>query len=157
MEQVQHSRPFWHTCSSLGVVYVFLMSTNKEVCFAGLVAGAALSSFAAILQHQILFPNLMKAFTHGRYASLLMEQSGIPFASYAYHNILGGYLAFILPLAIYLTIYRKSISSGIASSLIITGGVLTSTRIGLAIVLLGLIANLVIFIYSRNRLGILKV
>ncbi len=142
---------------ALGVVYVFLMSTNKEVCFAGLVAGAALSSFAAILQHQILFPNLMKAFTHGRYASLLIEQSGIPFASYAYHNILGGYLAFILPLAIYLTIYRKSISSGIASSLIITGVVLTSTRIGLAIVILGLIANLVIFIYSRNRLGILKV
>jgi O-antigen ligase len=142
---------------ALGAVYVFLMSTKKEVCFAGLVAGAALSSFAAILQHQILFPNLMKAFTHGRYASLLMEQSGIPFASYAYHNILGGYLAFILPLAIYLTIYRKSISSGIASSLIITGVVLTSTRIGLAIVLLGLIANLIIFIYSRNRLGILKV
>ena len=142
---------------ALGVVYVFLMSTNKEVCFAGLVAGAALSSFAAILQQQILFPNLMKAFTHGRYASLLMEQSGIPFASYAYHNILGGYLAFILPLAIYLTIHRKSISSGIASSLIITGVVITSTRIGLAIVLLGLIANLVIFIYSRNRLGILKV
>jgi O-antigen ligase len=142
---------------ALGAVYVFLMSTKKEVCFAGLVAGAALISFAAILQHQILFPNLMKAFTHGKYASLLMEQSGIPFASYAYHNILGGYLAFILPLAIYLTIYRKSISSGFASSLIITGVVLTSTRIGLAIVLLGLIANLVIFIYSRNRLGILKI
>ena len=142
---------------SLGAVYVFLISPKKEVCFTGLVAGAALSSFAAILQHQILFPNLMKTFTHGRYASLLIEQSGIPFASYAYHNILGGYLAFVLPLAIYLTIYRKSFSSGIASSLIITGVVLTSTRIGLAIVLLGLIANLVLFFYSRNRLGIMKI
>lgn len=142
---------------ALGTVYVFLISPKKEICFVGLIAGAALSSVAAILQHQILFPNLMKVFTHGRYASLLMEQSGIPFASYAYHNILGGYLAFVLPLAIYFSVYKKSVLSIIASSIIIVGVVITSTRIGLGIAFLGLIAYLALFFYSRNRLGILKV
>lgn len=142
---------------ALGAVYVFLISPKKEVCFAGLVAGAALSSVAAILQHFILFPNLMKTFSQGMYASILREQAGIPFASYAYHNILGGYLAFILPLAIYFSVYRKSVLSLIASSIIISGVVLTSTRIGLGIVFLCLLASFILFLASKNKTGLLKI
>ena len=142
---------------ALGGVYLFLLSPKKEICFAGLVAGATMSSVSAILQHLVLFPNLMKTFAQGMYASLLREQAGIPFASYSYHNILGGYLAFVLPLAIYFSVYKKSILSTIASSIIIVGVVLTSTRIGLGIVFLCLLASFVLFFFSRNKAGLLKV
>ena len=142
---------------ALGGVYLFLLSPKKELCLAGLVAGATMSSVSAILQHLILFPNLMKTFAQGMYASLLREQAGIPFASYSYHNILGGYLAFVLPLAIYFSVYKKSILSTIASSIIIVGVVLTSTRIGLGIVFLCLLASFVLFFFSRNKAGLLKV
>jgi O-antigen ligase len=142
---------------AIGGVYLFLQSPKKEICLAGLVAGATMSSVSAILQHLILFPNLMKTFSQGMYASLLREQAGIPFASYSYHNILGGYLAFILPLAIYFSVYKKSIVSTIASSIIIVGVVLTSTRIGLGIVVLCLLASFVLFILSKNKGGFIKV
>ena len=142
---------------ALGGVYLFLLSPKKELCFAGLVAGATISSVGAIIQHLVLFPNLMKTFAQGMYASLLREQAGIPFASYSYHNILGGYLAFVLPLAIYFSVYKKSILSTIASSIIIVGVVLTSTRIGLGIVFLCLLASFVLFFFSRNKAGLLKV
>ena len=142
---------------AIGGVYLFLQSPKKEICLAGLVVGATMSSVSAIFQHLILFPNLMKTFSQGMYASLLREQAGIPFASYSYHNILGGYLAFILPLAIYFSVYKKSIVSTIASSIIIVGVVLTSTRIGLGIVILCLLASFVLFILSKNKIGLLKV
>ena len=142
---------------ALGGVYLFLLSPKKEICFAGLVAGATMSSVSAIIQHLVLFPNLMKTFAQGMYAILLREQAGIPFASYSYHNILGGYLAFVLPLAIYFSVYKKSILSTIASSIIIVGVVLTSTRIGLGIVFLSLFASFVLFFFSRNKAGLLKV
>jgi O-antigen ligase len=142
---------------AIGGVYLFLLSPKKEICLAGLVAGATMSSVSAILQHLILFPNLMKTFSQGMYASLLREQAGIPFASYSYHNILGGYLAFILPLGIYFSVYKKSILSTIASSIIIVGVVLTSTRIGLGIVVLCLLASFVLFVLSKNKVGFIKV
>ena len=141
---------------ALGGVYLFLLSPKKELCLAGLVAGATMSSVGAIFQHLILFPNLMKTFAQGMYASLLKEQAGIPFASYSYHNILGGYLAFVLPLAIYFSVYKKGILSTIASSVIIVGVVLTSTRIGLGIVFLCLLASFVLFFSTRNKHGLLK-
>jgi O-antigen ligase len=142
---------------SIGSVYLFLLSPKKEICLAGLVAGATMSSVSAILQHLILFPNLMKTFSQGMYASLLREQAGIPFASYSYHNILGGYLTFILPLAIYFSVYKKSVLSTIASSIIIVGVVLTSTRIGLGIVALCLLASFALFILVKHKVGSIKV
>lgn len=70
-------------------VYLYSLSQNKNICIIGLIAGASVSSICAILQHLILFPQLINTFQQGLNAQILMEQSGIPFSSYSYHNILG--------------------------------------------------------------------
>jgi O-antigen ligase len=143
-----------------GSVYLFFLCPRKEVCLAGLTAGATMCAVAAILQHEVLFPNLVTVFQQGLYAHILKEQSGIPFASYSYHNILGGYLAALFPIAIYFAVHKRAVSGlvGIAASaLIVTGVVLTSTRIGLGIVGLCLGATLGFLLASRNRSGFIKI
>ena len=53
-------------CSGLGMcLCLSVVTPNKEVCFAGLVAGAVFVSISAILQLKILFPNLMSTFQQG--------------------------------------------------------------------------------------------
>ena len=94
-----------------GAVSFASLCPNKHVCIIGFIAGAGASSICTIIQHLILFPHLTEAFQKGLYAQILREQQGIPFSSYSYHNILGGYLAFVFPLAfISADIYRKCIS-----------------------------------------------
>lgn len=141
---------------SFGAVYLYSLCSRKDVCLVGLVAGAALSAVAAMIQHKILFPSLVNAFTQGYYAHLLKEQSGVPFASYLYHNMLGGYLAFVFPLSLYYTAYKKSTVSLFASAVIVTGVVLTSTRIGLGIVLLTLFASTVMLLWERDKKGMIR-
>ncbi|OPX92511.1 MAG: O-Antigen ligase [Syntrophorhabdus sp. PtaB.Bin006] len=141
---------------SFGAVYLYSLCSKKDVCLAGLVAGAALSAVGAMIQHKILFPSLVNVFTQGYYAHLLKEQSGVPFASYLYHNMLGGYLAFVFPLSLYYTAYKKSTVSLFASAVIMTGVVLTSTRIGLGIVLLTLFASTVMLLLERDKKGMIR-
>jgi O-antigen ligase len=139
-----------------GCVYLYNISPDKDACFIGLIVGAVLISISAILQLKILFPNLLDTFQHGLNAQILREQSGIPFASYMYHNILGGYLASIFPLALYFGIYRKSIFSLVAAVIIAVGVVITSTRIGLGITLLMYLITATILIFERRKLDLLK-
>jgi len=140
-----------------GCVYLYSTCPDKDACHAGLIAGAAFASIAAILQLKILFPNLIATFQHGINAQILREQSGIPFASYMYHNILGGYLAFIFPLALYFGIYRESLVSLAAAIIIAVGVVITSTRIGLGITLLMYIITVAIIIFEGKKKDLLKV
>ena len=142
---------------SIGSVYLYSTCPDKNTCHAGLIAGAAFASIAAILQLKILFPNLIATFQHGLNAQILREQSGIPFASYMYHNILGGYLAFIFPLALYFGIYRKSLLSLTAAIIIAMGVVITSTRIGLGITLLMYFVTAVILTIEGRKKDLLKV
>lgn len=154
----------FNTCLSIGVlvwaagaVYLASLSPNKQFLIMGLVAGAGASSACAIIQHLFLFPNLADAFQQGLYAQILREQQGIPFSSYAYHNILGGYLAFVFPLSVYLGVCTKKISALLVSALIVTGVVLTSTRIGLGIVILATVAIISLTIMRRIRWGLTKI
>lgn len=142
---------------SFGAVYLYSLCSKKDVCLAGLVVGAALSAIAAMIQHKILFPSLANAFTQGYYAYLLKEQSGVPFASYLYHNMLGGYLAFVVPLSFYYAACKKSIVALLASAVIITGVVLTSTRIGMGIVLLALFATIAMLLWEKDKRGTARV
>ena len=144
-----------------GSVYLFLVCPWKTVCLAGLVSGAAGCAVSAIIQHLVLFPNLASAFQQGMYAQILKEQSGIPFSSYSHHNMLGGYLAFIFPLAIYFVLRKKgaiAVAASIAASvLIVAGVVLSSTRIGLGIVILCLPAALLFLVLAgRGKGGIIR-
>ena len=140
-----------------GCVYLYAVSPNKDVCFIGLIVGAVFISISAILQLKILFPNLLNTFQHGLNAQILREQSGIPFASYMYHNILGGYLTFVFPLALYFGIYRKSMLSLVAASVVAAGVVLTSTRIGLGITVLMYTITLAILLLARRKQDLLKI
>ncbi|OPY75944.1 MAG: O-Antigen ligase [Syntrophorhabdus sp. PtaU1.Bin153] len=142
---------------SLGAVYLYTLCTKKDICITGLVAGAVLLSVAAMIQHKMLFPSLTNVFTQGYYAHLLREQSGVPFASYLYHNMLGGYLAFVVPLSLYYATYKRSVISLLASGVIVTGVVLTSTRIGLGIVLLVLFATMTMLIFERDKWGTIRI
>ena len=114
------------------------------------------ASISAIVQIKILFPNLLATFQQGINAQILREQSGIPFASYMYHNILGGYLAFIFPIALYFGIYRKNLLSLVAASVVGAGVVLTSTRIGLGITVLMYVITLVILLLAKEETGLIK-
>ena len=134
-----------------GCVYLYAISPNKDICLIGLIAGAAFVSTSAILQLKILFPNLLSAFQQGLNAQVLREQSGIPFASYMYHNILGGYLAFVFPLALYFGIYKKSMLSLAAAVVIAVGVVITSTRIGLGITFLMFLITSIILIFEKRK------
>jgi O-antigen ligase len=142
---------------AMGCVYLCAISPNKDICLMGLVAGAVFASISAIVQLKILFPNLLSTFTQGLNAQVLREQSGIPFASYMYHNILGGYLAFIFPLAFYFGIYRKNVLSLVAAVIIAVGVVITSTRIGIGITLLMYLITAIILIFERRKLDLLKI
>lgn len=136
---------------AVGVVYLFYVANNRGVCLIGLVAGATACSAAAVLQHVLLFPNLSATFQHGLYAQFLREQFGLPFASYAYHNMLGGYLAFVLPLALYYATVRNSTTSVLAAALIIIGAVLTASRIGIGIMLFSLLATSGICLWRERK------
>ena len=123
----------------------------------GLITGAVFTSISAILQLKILFPNLLSTFQQGINAQILREQSGIPFASYMYHNILGGYLTFVFPLALYFGIYKKNMLSLVAASVVAAGVVLTSTRIGLGITILMYAITLAILLLARRKQDLLKI
>jgi O-antigen ligase len=142
---------------AIGSVYLYSISPKKEVCLIGLIVGAVFASISAILQIKILFPNLLATFQQGINAQILREQSGIPFASYMYHNILGGYLAFIFPLSLYFGIYKKSIFSLVAAVIIAVGVVITSTRIGLGITILMLLITAIILIFNQRKKDLFKV
>lgn len=139
-----------------GTVYLSLLCPDKHVCIIGLIAGAGASSVCTIIQHLILFPHLADTFQQGLYAQILREQQGIPFSSYSYHNILGGYLAFVFPLSVYLALYKRSISAVLVSGLIIAGVVLTSTRLGVGIVILTMVASIGLTFIRKNRWGVVK-
>jgi O-antigen ligase len=142
---------------AIGCVYLYSISPNKEVCLIGLIVGAVFTSISAILQIKILFPNLLATFQQGINAQILREQSGIPFASYMYHNILGGYLVFIFPLTLYFGIYKKSIFSLVAAVIIAVGVVITSTRIGLGITILMCLITSIILIFDQRKRDLFKV
>ena len=74
-----------------------------------------------------------------------------------YHNILGGYLAFIFPLTLYFGIYRKSILSLVAAVIIAVGVVITSTRIGLGITILMFLITAIILIFEQRKKDLFKV
>ena len=144
-----------------GCVYLFLVSPWKELCLAGLVAGATGCAISAVLQHLILFPKLTSVFQQSMYAHALKDQSGIPFASFSHHNMLGGYLAIVFPLSVYFAIGKKGaivwLMSIAASALMVTGLVLSSKQIGMGLVILSLLITSIVVVFTiRDKVGAIK-
>ncbi|MCX7965054.1 MAG: O-antigen ligase family protein [Syntrophorhabdaceae bacterium] len=118
----------WVIC----IVYVFHHIENKESALKAIVVSSAVLAICAIIQAKILFPKLIEAFKGERYGDMVMSQA-IPFASFLYHNVFGGYMSFVLPLALYFGIYLKKSLFQIATIFIMTGLILSTSRIAMVI------------------------
>ncbi|OPY81029.1 MAG: O-Antigen ligase [Syntrophorhabdus sp. PtaU1.Bin058] len=139
----------WAGCS----VSLYAFSTNREGLLRAIVLGTFVSSICAIVQFIVLFPNLFEVFQNGRLSGIVRGQA-IPVSSFAYHNMLGGYFAFVLPVALYYGTVRRKLLYIIASSVIIGGVILTTSRISIAIVLLEVLFCIVLMLKEKNLKGL---
>ncbi|MBA4390027.1 MAG: hypothetical protein C0399_03720 [Syntrophus sp. (in: bacteria)] len=154
----------WNTLSTLkeinlllwtaGAVFVMYLVSDKDIVVKALVCGAFLSALCAIIQFTILYPKLMNMAEYSKYALIVGSQT-IPFSSFLYHNIFGGYLASILPVSIYFAIFEKKIIYSITTIVILVGLVLTTTRIGLGLAALGILITLAFLVRDRKTKDIL--
>jgi len=133
----------------LGAVYLFSITDKKEALFKALVIGAALSAVCAVVQSKVLFPNLIEVFQGGRYADIARGQA-IPFSSFLYHNVFGGYMCFVLPLAIYFGVYQRKWLYMIVTPCIIAGIILSTSRIAMGISFLFVLCFLIATIRKRD-------
>ena len=127
---------------------------DKDSILKALIVGAFLSSLCAIMQFTIVYPALMDTFRHSKYASLV-ESQPIPFSSFLYHNIFGGYLAFIVPISLYFAVFEKKIFYSITTIIILIGLILTTTRIGIGLAVLSILASLIVLVKDRDVKSIL--
>lgn len=133
----------------VGVVFLAYVLPYKGLVLKALVVGAFLSSVCAIVQFTILYPKLIDMYRDSRYALLVGSQT-IPFSSFLYHNIFGGYLACVLPISIYYAIFEKKIFYSITTIIIIIGLILTTTRIGAGLAVFAILASLILLIKERD-------
>lgn len=140
----------------LGTVYLFSITKKKEALIKAMIIGAALSAVCAIVQSKILFPNLIDIFKGGRNAEIARAQT-IPFSSFIYHNVFGGFMCFVLPLSLYFGVVRKKWLYVAASAVIITGVILSTSRIAMGLSLIVLAAFVMLMIKHGDKKGVLFV
>ncbi|MCX5815610.1 MAG: O-antigen ligase family protein [Proteobacteria bacterium] len=133
----------------LGSVYLFSITDKNEALLKALVIGAALSAICAVVQSKVLFPNFIEVFQGGRYAEIAKGQA-IPFSSFLYHNVFGGYMCFVLPLAIYFGVYQGKWLYKIATPCIIAGIILSTSRIAMGISFLFVLCFIAVMIKRRD-------
>ena len=156
----------WNTLSTLKEINtlvwaagaVFLMGSfpDKDSILKALIIGAFLSSLCAIMQFTVVYPELMDTFRQSKYA-LLVETQPIPFSSFLYHNIFGGYLASIVPISLYFAVYGKRMFYSITTVIILTALILTTTRIGIGLAVLSILASLIWLVKDRDVKRILHI
>jgi O-antigen ligase len=137
-----------------GSVYVFLHAREKDMLLKALVLGTFISALCAAIQAKVLFPNLIEAFEGGRYAEIVKGQA-IPFSSFLYHNVFGGFMCFVLPLALYFGVFQRKLFYMVATSGIITGLILSTSRIAIGISFLAVLYFIILMIKKRDIKGIL--
>lgn len=134
-------------------VSLYAFSANREGLLKAVVTGAFVSSVCAIAQFTVLFPNLFEIFQDSRLGQMVRGQA-IPISSFAYHNMLGGYLVFILPVALYYGIVRKKMLHILMSSVIIVAIVLTTSRIAMAVAALEIVLYIAMALAERDLRGL---
>jgi O-antigen ligase len=117
---------------AVGAVFLFFVTSNRDDLLKGLVAGAALSALCAVWQLLVLFPALLEIYKEGGYAAMLKDQH-VPFSSFLNQNILGGYCASVLPLALYFAFVRNQRLYFVTACLIIVGLLLSVSRLAIAV------------------------
>ena len=149
----------WNTLSTMkeintlvwaaGAVFLAAGFPDRDSILKALIVGAFLSSLCAIMQFAIVYPALIDTFRHSRYASLVESQT-IPFSSFLYHNIFGGYLALIVPVSLYFAVFEKKIFYSITTISILTGLILTTTRIGIGLAVVSMLVLLILSAKDRD-------
>jgi O-antigen ligase len=113
---------------ALGASFLFLATSHRDDLMEGLVAGAALSALCAVWQFLVLFPSLAEVFKGGGYAAMLKDQH-VPFSSFLNQNMLGGYCASVLPLALHSAFLKRKTVYVVAVCLISVGLILSLSRL----------------------------
>jgi hypothetical protein len=154
----------WNTFSTMsqintliwiaGSAYLFIHSKEKDMFLKALVLGAFLSAICAAIQAKVLFPNLIEVFEGGSNAEIVKGQA-IPFSSFLYHNVFGGFMCFVLPLALYFGVFQGKWLYIVAASGIITGLILSTSRMAMGISLATTLCFMIFMFKKRNTKGIL--
>jgi putative inorganic carbon (hco3(-)) transporter len=139
----------------LGVVYLWALSTDKELPVRALVWGSVATVVCAILQFKVLFPHLAETFASGWYASILQEKP-VPFAAFLNENMFGGFLLLVLPISVFLGIHQHRRLYLVAVPMLVVGVLLSLSRLSAVAMTCELLVMGVIFVFSRQYGAITK-
>jgi len=141
---------------AIGLVFLVGVLPDKDTILKALVFGAFLSSLCAIVQLTILYPSLTETLRNSKY-SLLIETHPIPFSSFLYHNIYGGYLALIAPISLYFAVHERKKFYSISTVALLAALLFTTSRIAIGLVTLSILTSLVLLMVDRDVKRILHI
>ncbi|MEO0248947.1 MAG: O-antigen ligase family protein [candidate division WOR-3 bacterium] len=133
---------------ALGGAFLYLLAERKKELLQALVLGSLLLVLCAVIQLNMLLPELSSTFRDGRYGAMVREQVA-PFASYLNQNMLGGYFLFTLPIAFSLALIEgRRVYLCVAAALVL-GILLSLSRLSAVIGFGGLCCA---FVLTRRML-----
>lgn len=141
---------------AIGAVFLAGALSDKDAVLKALVFGAFLSFLCAVIQLTVLYPGLTEMLRNSKYA-LLVETHPIPFSSFLYHNIYGGYLASITPISIYFAVYERKKFYSVSTAALLAGLIFTTSRIAIGLATLGILTSLVLLAMDRDVKRILHI
>lgn len=89
------------------VALLFALGGRREAMLKTLVFGSLCCALCAILQFKVLFPHLLDAFKDGKYGLIVRDQV-VPFAAFINQNLLGSYMAGVLPIAFHFAMTKRN-------------------------------------------------
>jgi len=134
---------------AIGVVFLVGVLPDKDTMLKALVFGAFLSSLCAMVQLTVLYPGLTETLRNSKY-SLLIETHPIPFSSFLYHNIYGGYLASIAPISLYFAVHERKKFYSISTVALLAALIFTTSRIAIGLITLSTMTSLVVLMINRD-------
>jgi O-antigen ligase len=133
----------------VGTIYVYSLNSDKELPLRALVWGSVFTVICAILQAKVLYPQLSIMFTEGNYARMLAEKP-VPFVAFLNENMFGGFLTLIIPIAIYQAFIKKNNVFICSIPLIITGILLSLSRLSFIVMVLEFVSIMGVFLFRRK-------
>jgi hypothetical protein len=133
----------------IGIVCLYSISHDKDFPLQALVWGSVAVVICAILQAKILYPQLTELFSEGQNARLLAEKP-VPFVAFLNENMFGGFLTLILPISVYLTFTHRKMRFVFSVALIISGILLSLSRLSLIVMVFESVIVFFVFLLRRK-------
>jgi O-antigen ligase len=89
------------------VALLLALGGRREAMLKTLVFGSLCCALCAVLQFKVLFPHLLDTFKDGKYGLIVRDQV-VPFAAFINQNLLGSYMAGVLPIALYFAMTKRN-------------------------------------------------